>query len=206
MGALSQKLTPEFIEDRFGSRRAFLAFWRYQLRYSLGAYRAYGCIDWSRVERLVFICKGNICRSPLGEYAARRAGASACSAGLDCGLPRAADERAIAFASRQGLPLDRHQTTAVQELRIGSGDLLVAMEPQHLASLQALGLDSAQMTLLGLWCSPRRPYIADPFCASASYFHHCETLVMQGAQALAAAMLRGSSLPAEGADCARNGG
>ena len=188
MSALKGKLTPAFVDDKFGSRRACVSFLGHQVGYSLGAYRHYLNIDWSRVDRLVFLCRGNICRSPLGEYAARSAGAAACSAGLSCGEPRAADPRAIDFAVARGLPLDRHLTMAVQELPLGDGDLIVGMEPVHLAELMELGITRGQRTLLGLWCAPRRPFIADPFCANIRYFHYCEELVVQGAVALAAAM------------------
>ena len=32
-----------------------------------GRYAAYRDIDWHGVERLVFVCAGNICRSPYGD-------------------------------------------------------------------------------------------------------------------------------------------
>ena len=52
-----------WLRDNYGSRRGFVRTWWHRLRYLLGGYRAYRQVDWNSVERLVFVCKGNICRS-----------------------------------------------------------------------------------------------------------------------------------------------
>ena len=77
--------------------------WYYGLGARLGLYRQYGPADRGEVRRLVFVCKGNICRSPFAEAVARAAGADAVSYGLDArdGLP--ANPSAIRTARKFGL-------------------------------------------------------------------------------------------------------
>ena len=47
-----------------------------------GRYARLGRIDWGRIERLVFVCQGNICRSAYAEARARAMGVEALSFGL----------------------------------------------------------------------------------------------------------------------------
>ena len=72
----------QFINDNYGSKRGFLNGYKYKLLFSLGFYRSYQKIDFNAVNRLVFICSGNICRSAFGEYMAKAKGLNAVSYGL----------------------------------------------------------------------------------------------------------------------------
>lgn len=173
---------PAFVRARFGSARGLVRL----LLSRLGGSKRFASVDWPRVERLVFVCTGNICRSPYAEALARRAGLPAVSVALrgDSGFP--AHPAAVAAAREAGVDLSAHRSTAIEELRLGPGDLVVAMEPWQAAA--AAGRGGAQATLLGLWSAPRRPHLHDPYGLCDDYFRTCFALIASGVDAIAARM------------------
>jgi hypothetical protein len=63
-------------------------------------------------------------------------------------------------------------------LCLTSSDLLLAMEPLQVKTLFPLATSfGAQLTLLGLWCSPERPYLQDPFGLAEAYFQNCFSFI-----------------------------
>lgn len=173
----------ERIAHRYGGLRALLRFVRGQSALLLGRYRREQAVDWSRVQRLVFVCMGNICRSPLAESVARTHGYNTVSVGLQVQQRVAADPRAVAFAEREGYSLADHTSCPIDELSLRAGDLLIGMEPRH---LQGLPRDrtGVQSTLLGLWDKPRIVYLHDPYSAADTYFESCEQRVVSGTLAI----------------------
>ncbi len=172
-----QKLTPEFLNrwfaEHYGSRRGFLLTWWHRLLYQVGWYRNYRQVDWGSIERLVFVCKGNVCRSAFAEVVARADGQMAVSCGIEAGIDVPAYEGALTAAAVLGFSLTEHRTTPLQNLDLRDNDLLVAMEPWHARFLQqSLGTDRA-CTLLGLWGPVVLPHVHDPYGATASYFNNC---------------------------------
>jgi protein-tyrosine phosphatase len=166
-----------FILDRFGSRWGLLNYSKYSLDRLAGAYRPYSNLDWSRVDRFIFICKGNICRSPLAWGYATHRGVVTDSFGIDCPDGDPADPRAIAYAADAGFDLTVHRTRNLAQLTAGPGDLVVVMEPAHLPAVQKFA-GVAQVTLAGLWLPRPTPYLHDPYSASSSYFQRCEDNVV----------------------------
>lgn len=166
-------LSRKSIEGHFGSRRGFIRHIRYSLLHKLGRYRAYSDIDWQSIDRLVFVCKGNICRSAFAEAVARKEGFSAVSCGIDTIENAPANAAAVRMAQGLGYDLSHHKTTTIQSLVIHKSDLLVAMEPLQAKFLERhLGV-RAHYTLLGLWANPAIPYIHDPYGLGGGYFDSC---------------------------------
>jgi len=96
--------------------------------------------------RLLFLCTGNTCRSPLAEAIARReadrrglTGIEISSAGVAAagGLP--ASEGSVRSALRHGLSLDDHRSRALTAETVAEADLILAMAPGHLARVEAWG-------------------------------------------------------------------
>jgi protein-tyrosine phosphatase len=95
--------------------------------------------------RLLFVCTGNTCRSPLAEGLARH-GAEArgwshlevASAGVSAadGLP--ASDGALRTARRHGLDLSAHRSRALGGELAGWADLILVMSPGHLLRLEEL--------------------------------------------------------------------
>ncbi|MDZ4261053.1 MAG: phosphotyrosine protein phosphatase [Pseudomonadota bacterium] len=169
----------EKIKNRYGSKRGLLRYVKYEVLRMLGVYSRLKKIDYSSVTRLVFVCKGNICRSPLAEVVARKHNVPTISFGLSTRGGDPADSRAIAWASANGYDLAHHITTRVDQYQPQAGDLLIGMEPMHVDELAQRFIQSpVQITMLGLWLPQPLAYLHDPFNTNAGYFDRCEKLVL----------------------------
>jgi protein-tyrosine-phosphatase len=96
--------------------------------------------------RLLFVCTGNTCRSPLAEALARqeadRRGWShleVASAGVSAASGESASEGALRVASRHGLPLDAHRSRPLDAELTERADLILVMSPGHLRRVEELG-------------------------------------------------------------------
>ena len=166
------------IADRYGGRRFFCCHVFACMQTRMPWWRRFHRVEWHRVERLVFICRGNICRSAYAAAKARALGVPAQSGGLQAksGYPANGDARRHAAA--RGLSLEAHRTKGLQELAIGAGDLVICMEPPQLTAVQKMYPTFAgQLTLLGFWSQPRRPWIFDPFGLADEPWCQCLDLI-----------------------------
>ena len=141
--------------------------------------------------RILFVCAGNICRSPYAEGRARALGFPTASIGLSGISGQPADPQALATAGLLGLDLERHVSRNIADFAAEPGDLLVALEPRQAEALSAryAGDAAVQVTLLGLWSKPRRAHLHDPHTLSPAYFRTCFALI-DGAVATLLAKVR----------------
>lgn len=177
----------EYVVRSHGGKRALLQAGWHLLRSGLGAFGPYRRIDWQQVSRVVFVCKGNICRSAFAAERFRGAAPAVASAGLDADSGKPADPRAIQVARRFGVDLADHRSTHVSELELGAADLLVAFEPDQAERLGQLAAcrAGAQVTLLGLWGPPPAlPHLHDPYGLPEAYFETCFRRIEGGLEGL----------------------
>jgi protein-tyrosine phosphatase len=168
----------ETIKHDHGSKRGLVRYLNYELLRRLGVYRRFNKIDYANVKRLVFVCKGNICRSPLAEAVARKHAIPSQSFGLDTRGNDVADPRAVAWGLANGYDLSAHITSRVDQYQPQPGDLLIGMEPAHVYELeQRFAQAPVQITLIGLWLPRPLAYLHDPYNSCEQYFEKCETLV-----------------------------
>jgi protein-tyrosine phosphatase len=177
LGAFYRQATagPAFIQARFGSARGLVRLGLSLLSLAGGRLKRFEDVDWSRVDRLVFVCAGNICRSPYAGARAARGGFPVISVAMRGGSGARADPHARGAARELGLSLDDHRSLAIQEADIRPGDLLLAMEPHQAFELERRysAARRVQVTLLGLWSRPRRPHLHDPHTLPHAYFRTC---------------------------------
>lgn len=171
MKQLVAAMQRDFANHR-GLVRTVLAdcMWRF------GPYRQYGRVDWSAVERLVFICQGNICRSPFAHQlaAAQSPGLPVVSFGLATTTGVPANELATDVARDFGVDLAVHRATDMNDFSLCDGDLLIVMEDRHISWLEPYTVGfNVQVVLLGLWCRPRFALLYDPYEQSREYFSAC---------------------------------
>ena len=109
--------------------------------------------------KILFVCLGNICRSPTAEAVmrvlAREAGKavevdSAGTGGWHVG--EAADPRSRKVAARRGYPID-HRARQLSYDDFGRFDLIVAMDRQNLRDIQQLARGLAHVPRIALFRS-----------------------------------------------------
>ncbi len=174
------------LKNNFGSKRGFVRSIKHRVMNFLGFYNSCKNIDFHSVERMIFVCSGNICRSPLAEAASTALGIPSESFGLNCRGGDKADPRAIRFANEWELSLEDHITRNISDYQHLPGDLLVGMEPKHLLELRNRFPDERiRMTLAGLWLETPQPYLHDPFNTNQIFFGNCEAKVIQSTRSIA---------------------
>jgi protein-tyrosine phosphatase len=179
-----------------GGARAATRLLGYGILGACGFYRQYQRLHWDRVQRLVFVCKGNICRSPYAAELARVRGHSVFSFGLDTRGGDRADGAATRVARLAGVDLSRHASSRVVDYQPGPGDLLLAMEPEQMEPLRAAARDVAQVTLLGLWCHYSVPYLPDPYGRRDACFERVFALIDEAITNVGAELRRHGSVAA----------
>lgn len=169
---------------KYGSRKGLLYTWIHKILYSLLFYRQYEKINWSSVKRLVFVCKGNICRSAYADTITLSMGLDSVSCGLDTTEGEPAYEKAISTAAIFDCDLTKHRTTCVQSMHFEKSDLLIAMEPEQIKELIKLSNGICQYTLLGLWGGVKLPHLHDPYGSPDEYFETCFKRINEAVDAI----------------------
>jgi protein-tyrosine phosphatase len=96
--------------------------------------------------RLLFVCSGNTCRSPLAGALAEREVAAlgwrveVRSAGVGAMSGAPASEGSLGAAVRHGLDLSEHRSRPLDDELVGWADLILVMSPSHLLRLAELGV------------------------------------------------------------------
>jgi len=162
-----------YIKNNYGSKKGLLYTTYYNILGFLGIYNKYTHISMAHIDRIVFICKGNICRSAYAEVVARTLGLNAISCGINAIESAPANENAINIAEIKGHDLTSHKTTPILNVKFNSTDLLVVMEPSQISAVNKIIIGSPTITLLGLWAKNKMPYIHDPYNSSLTYFNRC---------------------------------
>lgn len=168
-----------WVYEQFGSKKGLLRYYYHRALASLGVYRNHlRQIRPDASQRVVFICSGNICRSPLAEVYARSLGLKAASCGLNCGDNFPADPRAKEYARSWGLSLNDHKTVNVCGFEFNNSDIIVVMEPSHIKQFEQKVGKQYTVVLAGSFCEIPLPYIHDPFNCCQEFFIKCEATVM----------------------------
>jgi protein-tyrosine-phosphatase/predicted ATP-grasp superfamily ATP-dependent carboligase len=117
------------------------------------------------LRRILFVCQGNICRSPFAAAAGRRVlpHLEIDSAGLDPREGRNAPPFFLDLAQRRGEDLTTHKSRSLHESQLEQADLILAMDlDNYEALLAAYPYLAARVTLLGLFAYPPLVSVRDP--------------------------------------------
>jgi protein-tyrosine phosphatase len=145
--------------------------------------------------RVLFVCTGNICRSPTAEgvfrHLVEREGLahaieteSAGIGGWHVGDPP--DPRSCAAARARGYDLDRLRASQVTAKDFERFDLLIAMDRTHLRALERMRPDAARARLR-LFTERDVP---DPYYGTAENFEAVLDLIEDGARRLLFEVIR----------------
>jgi protein-tyrosine phosphatase len=147
---------------------------------------------------VLFVCMGNICRSPLAEGAFRAEAArrglaveadSAGTAGWHAGQPP--DRRAIAAAARHGIDISRQRARKISAADFNAFDQIVALDADNLADLEALrpaGSRAILSLLLDHVPGREGESVADPYYGGEEHFDRAWRDVEAGVRGLAGAL------------------
>lgn len=143
---------------------------------------------------VLFVCLGNICRSPLAEAALRKA---AQEAGLEIEIDSAGtgnwhsgeepDSRAIATAARHGVDITGYRARQVRVADFSRFTHIVAADRQNLAHLEAMrpGGAPAKLTLVLDFIEGREGQsLTDPYFGDAIGFEETWADVLAAARAM----------------------
>jgi protein-tyrosine-phosphatase/predicted ATP-grasp superfamily ATP-dependent carboligase len=122
-------------------------------------------------SKIVFLCYGNICRSPLAAGLAeqRLSGLSIESAGFHNQTGRSCPEKILRIGDSLGIDLLNHRSARVTPDHLASADLVIVMDLENLGRLRKEFPEIAdRATLLGLFGTPGTLAIADPYLAEAA--------------------------------------
>lgn len=138
-----------------------------------------------RARSILFVCLGNICRSPFaGERAsqeARRLGLSltCASAGLSTRQAAAVPVHGVAAATAYGVSLADHRPVQLTAAVAADQDVIAVMEPGQLAQVRMACPEwTGRLILLPLFDPApsgayERCHIDDPFAQPRAVFEYC---------------------------------
>ena len=158
---------------------------------------------------ILFVCLGNICRSPLAEGILRSVAeerglggqvliGSAGTGGWHSGS--APDPRSIAIAARHGIDISRQQARKVQADDFERFDLILGMDWSNTDDLRALVPAKAQSRVhLFLEFANGRPgEVPDPYHGGNQGFAEVYRMIRDASEALADKLAWRASLPVSG--------
>jgi protein-tyrosine phosphatase len=144
-----------------------------------------------KVNKVLVVCVGNICRSPVGERLLQAAlpGATVTSAGISALVGHGADETAAEVAGANGVSLDGHTSRQFTGEIGADQDLILVMEQGHKQEISRLFPQLSGRTMLfDQWTGAKG--IADPYRLSRPFHEQVFLQIKAAANAWAPRLQR----------------
>ena len=133
--------------------------------------------------RLLFVCTGNTCRSPMAQVIAEHSvgelgwdGVEIRSAGISAFPGGGASEGARVAAESRGLTLEGHESRPLDTELVAWADLILTMGPHHADAAEALG-GRGKVWMVSAFSEggehTRGTGVPDPFGGDARVYREC---------------------------------
>ncbi|KUM23751.1 protein tyrosine phosphatase [Mesorhizobium loti] len=161
------------------------------------------------IKSILFVCLGNICRSPLAEGVFRAVLAergtghdivldSAATSGWEVGS--APDPRSIAVAARHGVDISRQRARRIAPDDFARFDLILGMDRANVRDLKALAPAAARgrIHLFLEFASGNQRDVPDPYYEDQQAFASVYRMIREASEALATRLNERASTPESG--------
>ena len=126
---------------------------------------------------ILFICSGNICRSPMAEYMLKqRLGRNStwkiCSAGVMAGAGISASQSAMKVLKKRGIDMSAHISRQVTRELVDEASLIIVMTIGHFEEMRMSFPDAEQKLFLLNSFNPKAKNrdVADPMGANEDFY------------------------------------
>ena len=171
-----------YLAGKLRSLRSKLERWYLNHRGSRGAQAKQMRSELDAARCVLFLCYGNICRSPFAAQLASRLlpGKKILSAGFYPVTDRRAPEIAIHTASEFGVVLSAHRSKALTPQLVATADLIFVFDQNNLSAFKASFPEAAgKARYLGALAAEGPLLIEDPYGRSAADFRECYRLIVR---------------------------
>jgi len=148
----------------------------------------------SKIEKVLFVCLGNICRSPLAEFVvkgvAEKRGLKRFhfeSAGTgDWHVGGSADPRAAAKANEYGLDMSAHRAQQITARNFEQWDWFIAMDAANKNELLRMGVPKSRLLLMRQFEVDEGliPDVPDPYYGGPDGFEDAYWMLVANAEKL----------------------
>ncbi|EIL99468.1 phosphotyrosine protein phosphatase [Rhodanobacter thiooxydans] len=134
-------------------------------------------------KRILIVCTGNICRSPVAEYLFRQRMAGRdiefASAGLGALVGSPMDATALQLLAENGIDGSMHRAHQLTPSILRAADLVLGMEKGHVAAMVRLAPEvHGKVYLFDKWLHGKD--IPDPYRQQRKVFEHVHQIITQG--------------------------
>ena len=130
--------------------------------------------------RILFICTGNTCRSPMAEgyfkFLINRDGADdieVSSAGTFAGDGEPASSNSLLSMRKLGIDISNHKSTALTRALLDSAEIIVTMTESHRTHVGSLSPKALAKTRVMGELSRDKKDVSDPFGGDADIYDNC---------------------------------